>query len=151
MNKKKKIIVFLILIIAIIIIICLRIFIPKIIRKMNNDFVENLNYDIYIQYNEKPDKGGYANSYTYRVIDLQKKKLYIIHNYYVWGITDDPDENGNHYTIKEKDLNEDQIKNLQKLYSENLDFDNNDYFNYTIKVNGKEMKLKSLPFKDDLW
>lgn len=95
------------------------------------------------------EAGGYANtSYKYYV-DIDKKKIYKVNNYYVWGVTMESGEDGSHYSLeKTKKLSKDSINKLIELTKLESDYEKpvenafreDTYF--LIKYKGKEIKLK---------
>ena len=160
MKNKKKIII---IIVIILLMIGLSIFWPIISNFFNKLYIDNIKYDICItKIEEFVNMGGYATTSQYRLINISEKKLYIIKNYDVYGNASFL-EKGDHYTVKSKDLTDDQIEKVKKLYNNNLDYLKSDEIvkinnteiisgdYYIIEYNNEKIKLRSLPFEDDLW
>lgn len=160
MKSKKLIIIF---VFIIILIIGLFIFWPVISNFFNKLYIDNIKYDICIRDIEDfGNKGGYASTSKYRLINISEKKLYIVKNYYVYGNASFL-EKGDHYTVIKKELTDNQIEKVKRLYNQNLDYIESDktlkIINseiilgdyYIVEYNDQSFKLRSLPFEDDLW
>lgn len=148
--KYKKVIISIIIIVVLMAIILLALFFRK---SLVSNFVENIEYDVKISKIEKfTVDGGYAFTDEYRLVNLEKKKLYIISDYYVYGDTIH-NRNGHDYNIKIKNLTNEQIEKIEQLYNIESNDIQNDKFNdyWEIEYNNKIVELYNLPFKDDLW
>ena len=73
--------------------------------------------DIIIEERGGPvEMGGYASSAYDYYIDLDKKKIYEVLDYYVYGGAMEAGEEGSHYTIERtKNLSNDEISDILKL------------------------------------
>lgn len=115
MKKKTKIII----IICIVLVVAIFLFFNKYRLQdlMFNIQMVGVDKDIIIEKRGGPVHiGGYATtSYDYYV-DLDKKIIYEVLNYDVYGATIEPGEAGSHYRIERtKNLNNDEISDILKL------------------------------------
>ena len=77
----------------------------------------SVDKDIIIEKVDTPMIGGYANSSLYYYIDLDKKKMYEVTEYNIWGITSKLGEEGEHYFIENtKKLSDKEIEDILQLY-----------------------------------
>ena len=75
--------------------------------------------DIKIEVIKPIELGGYANNYTFYYIDIDKKKIYEIDDYYVFGVTQYIGQRGHHYSIeKTGDLTDKQITDVIEFIEE---------------------------------
>lgn len=118
MKKKTKIII----IICIVLVVALFLFFKFVNKYALQNFWFNIQMigvdkDIIIEKRGGPvQMGVYARSSYDYYIDLDKKKIYEVSDYYVYGDTIEEGEIGSHYTIKrKKDLSNDEISVILKL------------------------------------
>lgn len=159
-NKSKKVVIIVSVILGILVLIFL--ILPFMIRltglPIGNMIYEmqmkNVDKDITIQLHDRTiNFGGYAESYDYFYIDIDKKKIYEVYDYYVFGVTSKPGEGGHHYTIQsiEKLTNEqinETIDFITKQISNkdpNVDLDKEYYENLLEKYEGID-KLEKMMF-----
>lgn len=118
MKKKTKIII----IICIVLVVALFLF----FKFVNKYALQNLWFniqmigvdkDIIIEERGGPVlMGGFATSSYDYYIDLDKKKIYEVLDYYVYGVAIEDGESGSHYTVeRKKDLSNDEISDILKL------------------------------------
>lgn len=115
-------------------------------------YVQMLGVDkdiVISEWSYSTDIGGYATSSYGYFIDLDKKKIYKILDYYVYGVATKNGEWGHHYSIKgTKDLSDEEINDVLKLTeieqssNSNSNSSLNDIFSdrtiyYTIKYKNK--------------
>lgn len=66
--------------------------------------------------------GGYAQVYTNYHIDIEKKKIYKVKNYYVFGESFENGEKGSHYLLeKTRDLTDEEIHEILELIDVEVD------------------------------
>ena len=117
MKKKTKIII----IICIVLVVALFLFFKFVNKYALQNLLFNIQMigvdkDIIIEERGGPvEMGGYASSAYDYYIDLDKKKIYEVLDYYVYATIEDG-ERGSHYTVKrKKDLSNDEISDILKL------------------------------------
>lgn len=125
---KKKVIIVSILILILLLAVSF-IFRYQIGNVIFNIKMIGVNKDIVI---EKRDdsfiEGGYASTVYDYYIDLEKKKIYEVEEFYVFGVTKHKGESGSHYTLtRTKKLNDNEINDIINLTKteENYSVDNN--------------------------
>ena len=134
--KKKWILIIVIIIVLFILGIIFR---PYINNWIFNIRMMGVNKDIII---EKCDvnitAGGYATISDYYYVDLNKKKMYHVEDYYVYGVTSSVGEAGSHYTLKGiKKLTNDEITEIMHLANLESDYDMDSYnINDSVDKNG---------------
>ena len=150
--KKNKICI----IISIVLFVIAIIVIPNIksIRKKHlENYVNSIIYDIKISRNDMTI-GGYASNEKFELIRIKDGEAYIIENYFVFGIEDDPVRKGNNYgKIEKKHLSKDKIDELINFINNYKDEDSiyykdkyNDGYSWTIEYNDKKIELENYDF-----
>ena len=77
------------------------------------EYVNNIEYDINIEYHDSMVEGGYASTYHYYLINTIEKKVYEIDDYYVYEFENrDKLEKGHHYDVKVKNITQARIDTL---------------------------------------
>ncbi|MBR1540893.1 MAG: hypothetical protein IJ629_07135 [Clostridia bacterium] len=114
----KKIIIIVSIIIAIAILIPVLMHINIVLKEK---YVDNIEYDIRVDYEYLGDNsGGAGYSIDYDLISIKDKKAYIIYEHYLYS-------NPHHYyRIKHKKISEDDIEKVLKYYDSLEEYDNSD-------------------------
>ena len=141
--KNRKALLVAIVIIAL---TCIILFFGK--EKIYNNYVENIKYDIKISRYQTKDPGGLISYSTYRLIDINSKKLYIVDDTHIYG---DSKENGHKYNVKTKTLTDEQIEKVKLLYHKETETTKRNIGYWIITMKDKKIILNELPFEDDLW
>ncbi len=152
-SKIKKIKYIIIICIILSILLIFFIFRNQIGNIIFNIQMIGVNKDIKIQeLGGNSSDGGYAStSYDY-YIDLSKKKIYKIEDYFVYGVTFSQGKKGDHYKLKKtKKLSEEEINEILKLTNLESDYNSSETnmilsnldkaTYYTITYNQKTIKL----------
>ena len=118
---KKRNIVLITIVVLIMLSVLLAVFVPNkynIIYKLffkekMAEYVNNIEYDIKIEYHDSMVEGGYASTYHYYLINTSEKEAYEIDDYYVYELENrDKFEKGHHYDVKVKNITQSQIDTL---------------------------------------
>lgn len=116
MNKKIKKIVLVILLILLILITILTIM--YLIKIEKEKYVNNIQYDIKIDYISGGDNSsGWANENYFDLINIDDKKAYLISDFYIYGKSSILVK-GHNYKIKKVELTDDDIQEVLTLYNQ---------------------------------
>lgn len=153
-NKSKKLVVILSAILGILVLIFL--ILPFVIRltglPIGNMIFEmqmkNVDKDIKITIHDGMiNPGGYAETYIYYYIDIDKKKIYKVEDYFVYGVTSYKGEGGHHYSLKTKELSDFEIDEILKLVNIETQDENKEvegrYIKYIVSYKDKNIGFTS--------
>ena len=149
MNMKKKVIIISILVLILLLVVGF-IFRYQIGNAVFNIKMIGVDKDIVIAKIDglqSLEPTGYASiSYDY-YIDLEKKKIYEVKDYSVWGGTSHIGEGGSHYTLTRiKNLKDNDINDILKLLEEEQTYISTNTFYlddvYIIKYQDKTVEFK---------
>lgn len=153
-NKNKKLVVTLSVILGILVLFFL---ILVFVIRLNGYQVGNAIFEMQMKNVDKDIKitihdgmineGGYAETYIYYYIDIDKKKIYKVEDYFVYGVTSYKGEGGHHYSLKTKELSDFEIDEILKLVNietqdENKEVDGR-YIKYVVSYKDKDIGFTS--------
>ena len=121
-------------------------------------YVDSIDYDIRAHYKENViEATGYASQHTSYLINIDKKIMYKIDDYYVYGDADKSDK-GHNYKVSERKISDETINKLMRCIEESNDegnlnketssknlLDYLDYVfggNWVIEYKGKTIEIK---------
>lgn len=113
-----------------------------------------IDKDIVIELHDRMiNCGGYSETNNYFYIDIDKKKIYEVEDYFVFGLTSRPGEGGHHYTINSvRKLTNEQINETIDFINKqinnkdsNVDLDQEYYDKFLEKYEGMD-RLEKMMF-----
>ena len=125
----------------------------------NDAYINSIKHDIYIKQRKfkKEDLYEPITRSTYRLVDLNSKKLYIVTSEYADEYYKRlHEEYTDKTTCKEKELTDNQIEKIKTLYDYsklNFTTGRERYFEeyFIITIDNNIFYINELPFEDDLW